>query len=161
MEHYFIAMVSSFSDFHASFDGFTSDDESLQVINAAGSSFIKSSTNWLDELSNLPSDWALLPLNGIKIPFNPITNELMKGWSNHPGYSIDEIQELSPKAVGVMTGPISGGLLAVDFDGPGSEEQFQQVFNRPSSDLPPLLTPSAGQVVRFLRVGPRIGLIPS
>ena len=71
MEHYFIAMVSSFSDFHASFDGFSSDDESLQVINAAGSSFIKSSTNWLDELSDLPSDWALLPLNGIKIPFNP------------------------------------------------------------------------------------------
>ena len=71
MEHYFIAMVSSFSDFYVSFDGFTSEDESLQAINAAGGSFIKSSTNWLDELSDLPSDWALLPLNGIKIPFNP------------------------------------------------------------------------------------------
>lgn len=35
-----------------------------------------------------------------------------------------------------MTGPVSGGLLAVDFDGPGSEEQFQQVFNLPSSELP-------------------------
>jgi len=71
MGHHFIAMVSSFSDFHASFDGFTSEDESLQVFNAAGGSFIKCSTNWLDELSDLPSDWALLPLNGIKIPFNP------------------------------------------------------------------------------------------
>ena len=96
MEHYFIAMVSSFSDFHASVNGFTSEDESLQVFNAVDSSFIKPSTNWLEELSNLPSDWALLPLNGIKIPFNPRTNKLMKGWSNHPGFSIDEIQELSP-----------------------------------------------------------------
>ena len=79
MEHYFIAMVSSFSDFHASVNGFTSEDESLQVFNAVGSSFIKPSTNWLDELSNLPSDWALLPLNGNKVRFNPITNNLMKG----------------------------------------------------------------------------------
>ena len=148
MEHYFIAMVSSFSDFHASADGFTSEDESLQAFNAADSSFIKSSSNWLDELSNLPSDWALLPLNGIKIPFNPITNELMKGWSNHPGFSIDEIQELSPKAVGVMTGPVSGGLLAVDFDGPGSEEQFQHVFGRPSSELPASISWSSGKVER-------------
>ena len=76
MGHHFIAMVSSYSDFHASFDGFTSEDESLQALNAADSSFIKSSTNWLDGLSNLPSDWALLPLNGIKILFNPITNNL-------------------------------------------------------------------------------------
>ena len=79
MGHHFIAMVSSHSDFHVSFDGFTSEDESLQAINAAGGSFIKSSSKWLDGLSNLPSDWALLPLNGIKIPFNPITNNLMRG----------------------------------------------------------------------------------
>ena len=141
-------MVSSFSDFHASADGFTNEDESLQALNAADSSFIKSSTNWLGELSNLPSDWALLPLNGNKKPFNPRTNNLMKGWSNHPGFSIDQIQELSPKAVGVMTGPVSGGLLAVDFDGPGSEEKFQKIFNRPSSDLPPSLSWSSGKPER-------------
>ena len=148
MEHHFIAMVSSFSDFHASVDGFTNEDESLQALTAADSSFIKPSTNWLDELSDLPSDWALLPLNGIKIPFNPITNKLMKEWSKHPGYSIDEIQELSPKAVGVMTGPVSGGLLAVDFDGPGSEEQFQHIFNRPSSELPASISWSSGKPER-------------
>ena len=78
MEHHFIAMVSSFSDFHASVDGFTNEDESLQALTAADSSFIKPSTNWLDELSDLPSDWALLPLDGNKRPINPASGVLIK-----------------------------------------------------------------------------------
>jgi hypothetical protein len=146
MEHYFIEMVSSFSNFPASADGFTSDDRSLQVFNAAASSSIEScSSNWLGDLSNLPLDWALLPLDGKKRPFNRFTNELMTGWSKHPGFSIDEIQEIQPLAVGVLMGPVSGGLLAIDFDGPESEEQFQKVFNRPSTDLPPSLAWSSGK----------------
>jgi hypothetical protein len=65
----------------------------------------------------LPSDWALLPLDGNKKPIDPASGLLMNGWPSHQGFSIDELQEVMPLAVGVLTGPVSGGLLAVDFDG--------------------------------------------
>lgn len=117
MEHYFIAMTPSHSDFYASAADFSNEDESPQAINAAGSSVVKPSTNWLDELSDLPSDWALLPLDGNKRPIDPASGLLMNGWPSHQGFSSDEPQEVMPLAVGVLTGPVSGGLLAVDFDG--------------------------------------------
>lgn len=104
--------------------------------------------NWLKQLSNIPSDWALLPLDGNKIPTDPQSGLPLTDWSRHSGYCIDDIQELSPKAVGVMTGPVSGGLLAVDFDGPGSEEKFQEIFGRPSSELPKTLAWSSGKPER-------------
>jgi hypothetical protein len=148
MEHYFIAMTPSHSDFYASADDFSSEDESLQAINSAESSVVKPSTNWLDELSGLPSDWALLPLDGNKKPIDPASGLLMKGWARHQGFSSDELQEVMPLAVGVLTGPVSGGLLAVDFDGPGSEERFQHIFGRPSSELPPSLSWSSGKPER-------------
>ena len=103
---------------------------------------------WLSDLSGLPSDWALLPLDGHKRLADPVTGALLKAWSRHQGYSIEDIQELMPPAVGVLLGPISGGLLAVDFDGPGSEQQFQSVYGRPSSDLPPSLSWTSGKPER-------------
>jgi len=105
-------------------------------------------TNWLDDLSDLPSDWALLPLDGHKRPADPVTGALLKAWSRHQGYSIEDIQNLMPPAVGVLLGPISGGLVAVDFDGPGSEQQFQRVYGRPSYDLPPSLSWTSGKPER-------------
>ena len=104
--------------------------------------------DWLSSLNSLPSDWALLPLDGHKRPADPVTGALLKAWSRHQGYSIEDIQELMPPAVGVLLGPISGGLLAVDFDGPGSEQQFQSVYGRPSSDLPPSLSWTSGKPER-------------
>ena len=96
----------------------------------------------------MPSDWALLPLDGNKRPIDPASGLLMKGWARHQGFSSDELQEVMPLAVGVLLGPISGGLLAVDFDGPGSEERFQHIFGRPSSELPPSLSWSSGKPER-------------
>jgi hypothetical protein len=53
---------------------------------------------------------------------------------------------------GVLTGPASQGLLVLDFDEPEepefdglSEETFQQVFGRPSSELPVTATNSSGR----------------
>ena len=103
---------------------------------------------WLKQLSNIPSDWALLPLDGNKIPTDPQSGLPLSGWSSHPGYCINDIQELSPKAVGVLLGPVSGGLIAIDFDGAGSEEKFQGIYGRPSSDLPKTLAWSSGKPER-------------
>lgn len=103
---------------------------------------------WLKALVSIPSDWALLPLNGNKTPIEPHSGLPLSGWSQHAGYSIDDIKELSPQAVGVLLGPVSGGLLAVDFDGAGSEEKFQEIYGRPSSDLPRSLAWSSGKAER-------------
>lgn len=104
--------------------------------------------SWLADLSDLPCDWALLPLNGAKQPVDPSTDRLLKEWTKHSGFSVDEIQEISPQAVGVMLGPVSGGLIAVDFDGPGSEQCFQRIYGRPSTDLLASLSWSSGKPER-------------
>ena len=83
---------------------------------------------WLEDLSEVPCDWALLCVNDKKQPYNPATGELQTRWADGAGLDASEIQELSPHAVGVLLGEKSGGLMAIDFDGPGSEEKFQEVF---------------------------------
>ena len=81
-------------------------------------------------------------------PVDPLSGLPLSGWSDHGGYHVDDIQQLAPEAVGVLLGPISGGLLAIDFDGPGSEAKFQEMYGRPSSDLPNTLAWSSGRTER-------------
>lgn len=100
---------------------------------------------WLDELSSVPCDWALLCVNRQKQPYNPTTGKRQKQWADASGMDASEIQELGPHAVGVLLGEKSGGLMAVDFDGPGSEEMFQEVFGRPSSELPASIAWTSGK----------------
>jgi hypothetical protein len=106
------------------------------------------SGDWLSKLIDLPCDWSLLPLNGRKTPVDPQTGFPMEGWNLGPGFTSDEIQDMEPLAVGVLLGQASGGLLAVDFDGPGSEEKFVELYGRPSSDLPLTLSWSSGRKER-------------
>jgi hypothetical protein len=49
------------------------------------------------------------------------------------------------QAVGVALGPVSGGLLAVDFDAEGYEEQFRLAFGRPLKDLPRTVSWTSGK----------------
>lgn len=91
---------------------------------------------WLDDLSEVLSDWALLCVNDKKQPYNPSTGELQSKWAEATGMDSTEIQEFDPLAIGVLLGDKSGGLLAIDFDGPGSEEKFQEMFGHSSSELP-------------------------
>lgn len=56
----------------------------------------------------IPSDWRFTPLRG-KAPFLP-------NWQNRP-YSFNRI-DLSKHGVGLLLGPVSGGVAALDFDGP-------------------------------------------
>ena len=103
---------------------------------------------WLQQLDDIPCDWAMLPLDGNKTPVDPSSGLPMAKWSEKPGYTADEIREAAPKAVGVLLGPVSGGLLAIDFDGPGSEEMFRQLYGRPSTDLPQTISWTSGKTER-------------
>ena len=106
------------------------------------------SENWLTSLRDVPTDWALLCVNKNKQPYDPRSGNLTYSWSDSEGMTAVEIEELEPLAVGVLLGEKSGGLLAIDFDGPGSEEKFQEVFGRSSSELPASISWTSGKEKR-------------
>ena len=56
----------------------------------------------------IPSDWRFTPLR-VKAP-------VLLDWQNHP-HTFDQI-DLSKRGVGLLLGPVSGGVAAIDFDGP-------------------------------------------
>lgn len=79
---------------------------------------------------------------------DPLFGLPIAGKRQHGGYDVEGIQQLAPKAIGVFLGPASGGLLAIDLDGPRSEAKFQQMNGRPSSHLPKALAWSSGKTKR-------------
>lgn len=91
----------------------------------------------LNELDKIPQEWALIPVDGNKSP------ELWKGWTK--GFDRDfikkEIKSGRAKGFGILTGTISGGLLAIDCDGEAAHELTKQMGGIPhtvswSSGLP-------------------------
>ena len=94
----------------------------------------------LADLQHLDSDWELIPVDDRKRPVDPATGHPKTNWAATT-YDADGIADLVStssyiKAVGVVLGPPSGGLLAVDFDGPGAIPTFTSIYNRPATDLP-------------------------
>ncbi|MDP8965664.1 MAG: bifunctional DNA primase/polymerase [Cyanobacteriota bacterium] len=68
----------------------------------------------IEGLNLIPQSWALTPLLGNKAPYRT-------GWQHEKPLSqskiIAEIEEGTAKGYGIRTGSISGGLVAIDFDG--------------------------------------------
>lgn len=106
---------------------------------------ITTDSNWLTSLVDLPSDWALICCDGHKRPWNPETGRALSNWTAHDGLSAEEVQAIEPKAVGVLLGEKSGGLMTMDFDGPGAEEKFVEIFGRSSSELPQSISWTSGK----------------
>jgi len=104
--------------------------------------------SWLDDLNHIPRNWALICCDGQKRPWDPTTGRSLKNWPEHEGLTVEEVQEYEPQAVGVLLGEKSGGLMAIDFDGPGSEEKFLETFGRPSDELPKTIAWASGKVSR-------------
>ena len=100
--------------------------------------------NEYEDLSTCPEEWRYLPVNGNKVPWNYKTNREPE-WDGLKGYTAKQIQEMQPKAVGLILGERSLGVGAIDFDGPGSEEEFLRLFGRPSSDLPSSIAWTSGK----------------
>jgi len=102
----------------------------------------------LVSLAHVPFDWELLPLNGRKQPVDPFTGELLGQWGSQ-GSDLEGIKAIAHqpavKAVGLLLGPQSGGVLAVDFDGEHAAAKFAAVFGRPFTDLPTTIAVTSGR----------------
>jgi predicted P-loop ATPase len=90
-----------------------------------------SSQPLLQQLSQLPSKWALVAVGNDKRPYQP-------EWQKNPICRDDltaEIKAGRAVAIGVIAGPQSGGLLFVDHDGLGASEVLERI-GAPLRDLP-------------------------
>jgi hypothetical protein len=80
----------------------------------------------LQALTEFPSSWVLTPVNGKKIPYRQC-------WQSEQPISHEEIakdiRSGKAKGVGLRTGGISGGIIAIDADGPAAHEKILELSN--------------------------------
>jgi hypothetical protein len=67
----------------------------------------------------------------------------------YPCGAFKDLPTTKIKAPGVAVGPASGGLLAVDLDAEGYEEQFQLIYGKPLADLPRTVSWTSGKPGRW------------
>ena len=111
-------------------------------------------TNWGLELSNIPVKWALTPVKE-KRPLRP-------DWQHEPPLTRDVLLDLLQNGqplkssqgklwhchwtgIGLRLGTISGGLLAIDADGPLAEAKLQELSQ---GNLPVTVSWTSGKVGR-------------
>lgn len=101
-------------------------------------------TDLLKELQALPDGWGLVAVGENKRPYQ---NE----WQKNPLTKAQVAAEITAgraKAVGVMAGPVSGGLLFVDHDGVSASEVLDNI-GAPLSSLPKSWAVTSGRTGRF------------
>jgi hypothetical protein len=105
----------------------------------------------LASLEAIDLDWQLIPIDDRKRPVDPKTGKPRNAWAAC-ATGLDGIKALlsSPfiKAVGVVLGPQSGGLLAIDFDGIHSDSCFRAIYGRSAQELPRTVGWSSGRPSR-------------
>jgi hypothetical protein len=98
----------------------------------------------LEQLQELPDSWGLVAVDGSKRPYqnswqaNPLTKD----------QAAAEITAGRAKAIGVIAGPVSGGLLFLDHDGISATEQLEKLGIPPRS-LPNTAMCTSGRDGRF------------
>ena len=100
--------------------------------------------DYVQILSSLPKEWRYVAVNGNKQPY-------MKNWQKEPlkrSQLIPQFEQGKAKAIGVLAGEESGGLLFVDHDGP-SASNILVSWGLSFSTLPPSWTVTSGRVGRF------------
>jgi hypothetical protein len=98
----------------------------------------------LDQLQELPDSWGLVAVDGNKRPYQA-------NWQNNPldkDQAAHEISHGRAKAIGVIAGPPSGGLLFLDHDGISATEQLEKLGIPPRS-LPKTAICTSGRDGRF------------
>ncbi|MFN6338988.1 MAG: VapE domain-containing protein [Cyanobacteriota bacterium] len=96
------------------------------------------------ELHALPDHWALVAVGANKRPYQP-------NWQNTPLSKAEAEQEITvgrARAVGVIAGPASGGLLFVDHDGISATDLLERI-GAPMRSLPRSVTVTSGRDGRF------------
>jgi hypothetical protein len=83
----------------------------------------------LNGLQLIPSDWVLTPVLNNKRPYR-------NNWQNEV-LSRDELVQIirsgKPTGYGIKTGPVSGGLLAIDCDGQSAHDKLNQMGELPKT----------------------------
>lgn len=98
----------------------------------------------LEQLQALPDEWGLVAVDGHKRPYQP-------AWQDHPlskSQIAAEITAGRARAIGVIAGPPSGGLLFVDHDGLSATGKLEEL-GLPLRDLPKSLAMTSGRDGRF------------
>ena len=98
----------------------------------------------ISQLQALPDDWALVAVGNNKRPYQD-------DWPNNPlgkPAAAAEIKSGRAKAIGVIAGPASGGLLFVDHDGISATEVLERI-GAPIRDLPKSIAVTSGRDGRF------------
>ena len=127
----------------------------------------------IDSLAKLPAEWRYTLTGGRGSVKQPIST----GWNNKGnGLSRESIELMAEghksadswkiaaaSGIGAITGPESGNLLVIDFDGQGDQADttFAGHFGRPATDLPDTWTSISGKVGRrkiFLQATPEQAL---
>ncbi len=83
----------------------------------------------LDALNTLPKEWAKTPVTGNKIPY-------LKDWQKTPASSetiAQEIENNKAQGFGILTGKLSGGIMAIDCDGHVPHALFKEILG---GDIP-------------------------
>lgn len=104
--------------------------------------------SWSEQLKGCPDDFRFVPLNGKKQPVDPSTGRLFNDW-NEPQHhftptDLDGMNGVV-KAVGLQLGEPSGGIVALDFDGLGSEGIFKHLTGHVVEDLPTTIAFDSGR----------------
>lgn len=98
----------------------------------------------LAALQTLPPHWALVAVGGNKAPYKP---NWQKAGIPRPELE-QEIRSGRAQAVGVLAGPLSGGLLCVDHDGSSATAVLAQL-GLPLRELPRSWMVTSGRLGRF------------
>ncbi|AJD58985.1 plasmid replication protein, CyRepA1 family [Synechococcus elongatus] len=101
----------------------------------------------IDQLDRLPPNWRFCVVNSRKAPFDP-------GWQNNPLDHAAVAERIRSDrrvtGIGLLTGPASGGLIAVDFDGPTAHEALPEGLTL--TELPPTVAYTSGKPGRHQRL---------
>tara|TARA_R100000664_G_C2759836_1_gene150100 strand:- start:9492 stop:11567 length:2076 start_codon:yes stop_codon:yes gene_type:complete len=98
--------------------------------------------NLTTQLSSLPAGWGFVAVNGNKQPYQ-------KDWQNNPltrGELFSELKSDRAKAIGVLAGPQSGGILFLDHDGSSCDSLLA---SKDWGELPPSWMVTSGRVGRY------------
>jgi energy-coupling factor transporter ATP-binding protein EcfA2 len=127
----------------------TGNDHSLLLKPAGYPTKIRSehTTDWWGQLEYFDSQWKLVACNGDKQPIDPHTGRLLNEWGSKciPKSEFKLLSRKHIQAVGLGLGPVSGGILAVDFDGEGAEEKFVLGFGKQARELPKSVSWTSGK----------------
>lgn len=108
----------------------------------------QSKPDWWDELSHLPESFRLIPCDGTKRPTDPISGLPLNNWTDKGmcAHEFNQLPRTYVHAAGLLLGPTSGGILAIDFDAEGHEKVFKEVFfGKHIYDLPKTVSWSSGK----------------